>query len=220
MQDADITKDAQALLDLEKRLDPATSPLSDLIDLAVLYIYPFHKEDRAIEILERVLARDPGNPWGTYWLAYCHFRQYGDLESERKAKQIVESWISSHPCDAENAAECAAMYQLLMEIRDDLIPQELSDTERIALLEKSVRYAPKWSRNRLMLARAYMEVGRLAEAVRQVEAAKENMIEPDPAWGPHKENFEIIVAGRTHPYIAQEIEELLPKLRKRLERKR
>ena len=202
--------------ELETKVDLDRSPAEELLRLAQLYIRPMFKEALAIPVLEKILERDPGNAWATYWLAYCHLHYGIDQPSLLKAKQLLESWLVSHECNDSNAEECAAVHELLVEVRDDILLSDISDAERVALLEESVRLAPQWSGNRWYLARAYIAVGRIEDAISQLEAAQANMIAADPCWDPTEDYFERSVTGRANYYLVDELPKMLQELRKRV----
>lgn len=181
---------------LEATLDPDQSPTSDLLRLARLYIYPMYEEDRAIAVLDKVLDRQPDDPWARYWLAYCLKRFKMDRDSLLRAKELLGSWLDLHAHDPARGDAAGAMYQLLAEVRDEPELQDLSDVERIALLERSVHLAPGWTENRWFLGEAYLKVGRTDDAIGQLEAAEQNAIDADPAWDVLEFEFQLQVTGR------------------------
>jgi len=196
-------EEAQMISALESRVNVETSPVDNLLRLAQLYICPQHSIERAVELLQAVLRRDPDNMWAKYWLAYRNLRYATTKGAVLEARRLLEH------CPEQ----AGALYQLLCPVREEL--GDLSDEERVALLEESVRLEPNWTGNREWLALAYEKVGRIEDAVRQLETALQNMLpEADPSWDPVKSTFEAEVTGRTGVYSREEIPKILVRLRK------
>jgi|SRR5579864_4004196 hypothetical protein len=84
------TKEEEARVrDLESRVDLETSPLSQLLELGLMYQEPCHEEDRAILCLEAILARDPDCSLARIWLAYILLHYRMDNASLRRARQLL-----------------------------------------------------------------------------------------------------------------------------------
>jgi len=186
----------------EKRLDPALSPIDDLLELALLYVEPAHREDEAIRLLEAVLQRDPFNGEARLWLAYIllHFRM--DAPALARARDAVTPLLDTHPYGG-------AATLLLAEVRDE---QGAGLAERIHILERSVAQEPDWVSNRQDLSRAYSEAGRNEDALEQLRRALNSISSVDPTWTGAKRNFEESITGRTafgaEARLRQEIYEL------------
>src|ERR1700740_3358126 len=100
--------------DLEARSDLRTSPLSDLLELGLLYQEPCHEEDRAILCFEAILARDPSCCLAKIWLAYVLLHYRMDSESLQQARRLIQPIIET------SSRHRAAALKLTVDIGDDL----------------------------------------------------------------------------------------------------
>lgn len=171
----------------EARLDPATSPVGDLLQLGLLYLEPAHREDEAIELFETVVARTPEHAPARLWLAYSLLHFVMDAPALARAEEVLTPLLDSDSNEG-------AAYMLLAEVRDE---QGADIAERIRLLETSVAREPDWVANRHDLAWAYSAAGRHDEAAAQLRKALEFVRAPDPARGLEEERFEESITGRT-----------------------
>lgn len=194
---------------LEAQIDPQQSPIADIVRLGQFYLCPVHDEERAMTLFKQALEREPQHPWATYWLAYLYYWDFFDMLS---AKALLESWLASNESSCWEPQAKAAILQRLAEVRDSEDIDDLSDLERIALLEQSVQLASDWVRNRWYLARAYVAVGRFREAKEQLETAQANMIPNDPAWDAADDLFEHDVTGRVTGVYQDDIRRMLQEL--------
>jgi tetratricopeptide (TPR) repeat protein len=185
-------------------VNPATSPADEVIDLAVLFLEPAHREDAAISLLEALLGREPENAAARVWLAYAllHFRM--DQAALDRATQLLIPLLD-HPIYA------GAAHLLLAEVRDE---QGRDLAERIGLLERSVALAPDWVSNRQDLAWAYSEAGRQEDAAAQLNQAITAVRAVDPSWGIQQREFEESITGRTAAGTVERLREDLRELRK------
>ena len=190
--------------ELESRLDPKTSPLSSLLELALLYRCPCHEEDRSIRLLEGILDRDGDFSAARIWLGYLHLHYSLDPASIKKARQLLESVPDG------DRIHRAASLQLLAAVGEDL--NDLSTSEIIRLLEASVELAPHWVNNRDLLAAYLARTGDTAAAEAQLRAALDNVIAADPAWSPAEREFEISITGRTADRVAERLTSHLTQL--------
>jgi hypothetical protein len=189
---------------LESRLDPATSSLASLLELALLYQEPCHEEDKAIELLETILERDSNYSLAKIWLAYLHRHYSLDPASFKKARQLLQSVP-----DSDRTLYAAALL-LLAEIGQGL--EDLSTPELIRLLQASVASAPTWVANRNLLGWYLAEIGERDEAAVQIRAALRNIIPLDPAWPLAEREFEVSITARAAHGIARLLESYLARL--------
>jgi tetratricopeptide (TPR) repeat protein len=199
--------------EFEATIDVNSSPIADVLKLANLYIRPLVKEGPAITILEKILERDPGNAWATYWLAFCLLHHGLDLPSLIRARDLLNGWLNNHSCGEYNRETCSAIYELLYEIRSD--PYDLNDlpkSEAISLLERAVSFWPSWPKSRFSLALLFVDIGRIDDAIVQLKAAQSLTIRADPNWDLAKEYFERSVTGRANDYMRDEIPKILKML--------
>lgn len=185
-------------------LDPATSPPTDLIDLALLYLEPAHREDDAIELLEITLSREPNNGDATIWLAYALVHVRLDQAAMNRATDLLTPLL-------DDRTHAAAAHLLLAEVRDE---QGADVAERIALLERSVALAPDWVNNRQDLAWAYSEADRQADAAAQLNQAITAIRAADPSWTIQQREFEESITGRTAAGTTERLREDLRELAK------
>lgn len=161
---------------LRKREDGAANS-RELVELALLYWEPYHREPETVSILQGILAREPTNNLAKLWLGYiCVYYNWllaGDsLEvAMRCLNQII---ATAQPFWA--AAARVVLYGALRE-RDRT---EQSRPARIACLEEAVRAEPEWLNSRLYLASEYLEDRRYADALEQIRFPKKNSAGPKP----------------------------------------
>jgi tetratricopeptide (TPR) repeat protein len=198
-------EDMKIVRQLESKLDLGSSPLDDLLELGQLYIEPCHREGEAMRIFEAVLARDPNNADAKFWLAYCCLHYLMDPAALRRAAILLESLIQTSPKLA------GAAYMLLAEVLDE--EGNLTVDRKIELLEKSVALEPGWVHNRESLAWAYMEAGRFADALEQINRALTNVVTPTPDWKITIRNFEESITGRTGHLILERLSRDLEKIK-------
>ncbi len=199
--------------ELERGIDLERSSIEDLLKLGQLYIEPCHEEDRAIEVFEAILRRDPTNIWAKYWLAYCCVTYLMDEDSLKRAKDLLESCLSD-PSGKNNAA----VYLLLVRVFDELHyidkKYKVSDEEKLNLLEESVRLEPTWVSNRMNLAWLYKKLGRIDDAIHQIEKALENFISPESGWSTIQYYFEDVVTWRVSESWVEDFQKELKELKK------
>ena len=179
----------EQLADIEARaaaVDMATTSATDLIDLALLYLEPAHREAEAIDLLEALLRREPGNAEARIWLSYAllHFRF--DEANLTHAAELLAPLL-------DDPTYAAAAHLLLAEVQDE---QGGDLTQRITLLERSVALAPDWVSNRQDLAWTYSEAGRHADAAAQLKEALTATRTADPSWTIQQREFEETITGR------------------------
>lgn len=195
----------EQLKELEKRLDPINSPIDELLYLGWLYLEPFHQEDKAISIFEKILNRDPLNIWASYWLAYCYEYYLMDKTSLLKAMNLLQSSIKLNPRQA------GPLYILLQSVLSHL--NMGSSEDRIYLLIQSIKLEPTWVVNRWLLANEYLKEEKFSKAIQELRTAKSLLINPDPNWDDYKRYFEAIVTGRTGKYISEDIDVKIERLK-------
>jgi len=191
--------------DLESRINLETSPLSELLELGLMYQEPCHEEDRAILCLEAILARDPKCSLARIWLAYILLHYRMDDASLRRARQLLQ------PVVATASRYRAAALKLTVDIGDDL--GDLPPAEAIDLLYASVVAAPDWVLNREILASHLARTGNTAAAIEQLSAALANIKPADPDWAFQRQQYEIFITGRIADMAAERIADRLAKLR-------
>lgn len=197
-------EEAATVRALESRLDPATSSLGSLLELALLYREPCHEEDKALRLLTGMLERDANDSLAKIWLAYLHRHFSLDPASFRKARRVLES------VPGDDRALRAAALLLLAEIGQGL--EDLSVPEMIKLLQESVALAPDWVANRNLLAWYLAEIGERDAAAVQLRAALGNIVPVDPAWPLAEREFEVAITGRAADGIADLLRSYLARL--------
>lgn len=168
-------------------VDPRTSPVEELVDLALLYLEPAHREDEAIDLLEAAVDRDPLHQAARIWLAHTLLHVRMDAVAVERAREVLTPLLT-----VPTAAGAANL--LLAEIREE---QGADLDERIALLESSVAREPDWVSNRHDLAWAYSDAGRHADAAEQLERALRSVVPVDPAWDAARRSYEESITGRS-----------------------
>lgn len=171
----------------EAELDPATSPVADLLELGLLYLEPAHREEDAIRLFESILARDPDHGPARLWLAYSLLHYAMDQPSLARAQDLLTPLLDA-------GTYGGAAHMLLAEVRDE---QGADVGERIRLLEASVAQEPDWVSNRHDLAWAYSAAGRHDAAAEQLEQALEAIRAEDPSWTAAERSYDQSITGRT-----------------------
>jgi tetratricopeptide (TPR) repeat protein len=173
---------------LEATLDPATSPVDDLLELGLLYLEPLHREDDAIAILEAILGQEPDYAPAKLWLAHTLLHHVMDDAALARSRELLESMLES------GGDLSAAARMLLAEVLEEQGATRLQD--RIALLEESVAQEPRWVYNRQSLAWAYDEAGRQRDAFDQIDDAVRNATGVHPEASVALRAFEESITGR------------------------
>ncbi len=198
--------------ELERVIDFESSSIEDLLKLGQLYIEPCHEEEKAIEVFEAILKRDPGNVWAKYWIAYCCVNYLMDEDSLKRAKDLLDSCLS----DVFGKGN-AAVYLLLVRVIDELHyidkKYRISEKEKLNLLEESVRLEPNWVSNRMNLAWLYKKLGRIDDAIYQIEKALENFISPESGWSTIQYYFEDAVTWRVSESWIEDFQKELEELK-------
>lgn len=194
----------ETIMRLEAKTDLSTGPIGDMLELAQLYIEPSHREADAINILETALKREPGNTVAKFWLAYTCLHYLMSPSALERAAQLLQSVIEEDP-RLEGAA-----YLLKAEVLEEL--GSLSLSQKIKLLEASVKSRPNWVYNRQSLAWAYAEAGRFPEAIDQINEALENIQQSDPTWSIATRNFEESISGTIGHRVAERLHSDLKKV--------
>ena len=171
----------------EARLDRASSPANEVLELALMYLEPAHREDEAIELLESIVAREPQHAEARLWLAYALLHFLMDRPALARANEVLAT-LRNDPVYA------GAANMLLAEIGEE---QHAELGERIRFLEASVAAEPTWINNRHDLAMAYAEAGRVEEATAQLRVALENVRSEEAGWTRARRQYEESFTGRT-----------------------
>lgn len=208
-----IPEESVLIRKLESQLDLERSSVDDLLRLARLYLCPEHDDVKAGIVLRKILERDPGNVWGSYWFASYALYSLMDKEALTQAMRVLEEAIKAHP------SESGVLFYMMYYIRLNLARYfggDFDKTSRIEMLEKSVTLEPNWVSNRRALASAYKEDGRIQDAIAQLKAALANLItNPNPTWDTLQMDFEHEVTGRLDQHAEEAILGELNELGKR-----
>lgn len=184
-------KDRMAALEA-KLGDQAISP-DERLELALLYLEPGHDGLRAAELLEGILAVDPGHDVARMWLAHCLIYEWMDEEALRRAVELCNALLDERlPADLRAAGLMlkAAALRLLPD-GDDPLP----------LLLQSINLAPTWISNRLLLSNVYQDQGDRKAAEQELLLAKE-------ALGSYAgQLFEELITGRGGDRVADFLED-------------
>lgn len=181
------SSELQEIQRLEANLDLSLNSVDDLMQLALLYMEPAHREEEAIQLLEAVISRDPLIGEARIWLAYVLLHYKMDSVSLSRAIEVLTPLLEDPTFDGPASMMVA---EVLEEQGADL-------GDRIQFLEMSVAKEPSWVNNRQDLAWAYSASGRSEDARRQLELALGSVRRANPAWGVHRRNFEESITGRT-----------------------
>lgn len=200
------TKKQDALVrELEASLDPSTSPVEQLLDLAVLYLCPHHEGVKAAALLEKILRREPDNGDARIWFAYAAAHELMDSNSLRRAYNLLTDELRSRGDRAGAAALLAAYVGKEAGIIDD--------KEEKRLLELSVQLEPRWVYNRQILAHRYASNGEVSKALGQLESAEENILDSTQHVSHREREFEVEITGRGAHRVRENLAELRRKLR-------
>lgn len=181
---------AEQRREIEQRaatVDVRTSPVDEIVELALLLLEPAHREDDAIDLLEAAVGREPLHPTAGLWLAYALLHVRMDAPSLVRAGEVIAPLLAV-------PASSGGAHLLLAEIGEE---QGRGVDERIGLLEASVAREPDWVANRQDLAWAYSEAGRHDDAAAQLQHALTCVLPVDPAWGVARRSYEESITGRT-----------------------
>ncbi|HEX7157898.1 MAG TPA: hypothetical protein VF214_02695 [Edaphobacter sp.] len=186
---------------LQAKLQDGSISTPELLKLAQLSIEPGHDLFRAAELLETVLATDPGENMARVWLAHCWIYGFMDPASLRNALEVCneigrKAGIIASIRAAAFLLRGAAFYQL-----------SAIDSARKEL-EASVALEPGWVANRQLLAVLYERTNDLASAREQLVRAIENTAVPssgDPL-------FEWLITGRHAAGVLQRLRDQLKRL--------
>ncbi len=170
--------------------------------LGAMLFEPFHQTDQAIEILEKVIEKEPDEITAHFWLAKCVYHDYMDVE---RAQQILQKALELD----NKRADCLS---LMASVITDL---GATAKERLYYLEQAVQQAPDWISPRQYLAQTLMELGALDKAETEVIIALSLVntaknIQPSNSV---EEYYESAVTGRIWPHVQQELTDLLEAIR-------
>jgi tetratricopeptide (TPR) repeat protein len=180
----------QAELAELERLEAAVKSNDDRqlkLDLAQLLIEPAHRDDEAFKIYESILASDPWDAQAAVGAAYVHIHTFMAKENLLLAVSLLTQVL-----DRDGAAGRGEM--LLAEALGDL--GRLTDLERMQMLERSVERAPTWSKNHLLLALAYRDLGDRDRARIHITAAQANRLSSAAGLTLVEVSFEVCYTGR------------------------
>jgi tetratricopeptide (TPR) repeat protein len=180
--------DAERLKLLEERMDPFKSPVAELLGVVSLYLEPFHRYDSAAALLEKILAREPRNGFAEVLLAYCCINGFMDRASLNRAVGLTQSVIE------HNDKYSGAALILLAEALDDL--KEITLVGYANLLLDSIKLEPSWVFNHFDLAGCYRRQGQNAQALTELNLARNNIWLAPPDMSPDVAFFESMITGR------------------------
>ncbi len=203
-------EEQQQIQALEVRVDAATSPLDEVLELALLYIEPCHRAESVASLLQAILQREPNHSLAKIWMAYCCRWTLIAPEWQRYAQGLLEEVVVSEP-DPELVA---GAYLMLAQLSRELAfpkwnePEPL--TRYIELLYASIQRAPDWCDNHMTLAWIFKESGRLSEAIEHLQQAIDNITGRDPSWDTPTQYFEAYITGRSSDaeYLRRKLDEM------------
>jgi len=149
---------------LEERLHSDTASEDEILELALLAIEPGHDGVRAAGLLRRMSA---SHPLRNVWLAFVDIYEIMDLAALAEA---VEACSEALVGNADVTIQAAAMM-----LRAAAQRQLTHSAQARADCEESVRLAPHWIGNRLLLFQILTELGEYAAARRQIIDALHNV---------------------------------------------
>ncbi len=182
-------EDIEKLVALERKTSTDKGDVSNMLELSSFYIEPFHKEDKAIALLNRILALNPEYEIAKLWLCFCHIHYSMDKSSLLQAEKLLRSMISNNV-----SKQKGAVFMLLAETLDDL--EKINLMEQIDLLEQSVFSSPDWVLNRYVLAGAYKKFGSLSKAIEQMDCAINNISPINESLKHSEVLYETSITGR------------------------
>ena len=174
---------------LEENLDLEKTEIKKIIEVASFYIEPFHQEDKAMEMLKTIMKREPDNEIAKLWLSYCYIHYSMDEVSLIQAKELLESIIVNSFTVQKGAAK-----MMLAETLDDL--EAVTLHEQTKLLEESVLLEKNWVKNRYILGGLYKRLGKLSEAMEQLEKAFDRLLPYNDKLPNDEILFETEITGR------------------------
>lgn len=190
-------EEIEYIRDVERRTATEPSP-ETMLELGVLYIEPAHREAEAIELFESVLKMDPSNSRAQLWLAYCCIHYLMDKIALQRAIAITQRLEG----DRELGGAAAMLWAEALEDAGELVK-----SEKVRLLEMSVRRSPDWVNNRERLAWAYEESGRFEEALEHVRKALANLetFSAPRRVSTESRTFEELITGRGQLDLQEEL---------------
>jgi hypothetical protein len=186
----------QHVQELEARVNAETSPLDQILELALNYIEPCHREDQAVSLLQEILKREPEHSAAKIWISYCCRWALMSPEWQHYAQGLLQEVVAREP----NPELIAGAYYMMAQLESELAFPKWNAPEVVArqieLLQASIKHAPHWFYNHFMLAWLLKDSGRLAEAIEEMQTGIDNIIEPDPHWDAPTLYFEAYITWR------------------------
>ncbi len=174
---------------------------SEQLETALILVEPFHQEDRALQILQELIDRNPEATQARLWCAYLLAHHCMDPDSLELAKSHLERLL-----DTTEQMRAAAL-QLLA-----YVEHELGDAYPVHYLEKSVELRPSWVINRWLWAAALLKRGSLLEASEQLLQALKNFTGEEVIGSNAQQEFEQCFVGKSSIGLKREIERALLRL--------
>ena len=159
----------QKLSELEKKLDLELNPITNLLEISKLYIEPFHQENKALNILSKVLIREPNNDLAKLLISFCYLHYLMEDKYLKLAVDLLQEIID------KNIELQGAAYLLLEETLDDL--NKITDIESIKLLEFSIHFEENWVFNHQRIAWVFNRSGDKHNALLHIQKAIKNTSE-------------------------------------------
>ena len=180
-------QESQYIIDLENKVRQGLRELP-LSELAQLYHEPAHRGLEAVALARLANWANSEDSWARIWLAYGDVWIEMTESAYREAVELLQPLL-----DAGGEVQAAAA-QLTAAALTEL--QELMPEDNIAYLESAVAAAPEWTRNRKLLAQAYLARGDQGSAVSQLELAKSTLIASDDGLSVTERSFHECLTGR------------------------
>jgi tetratricopeptide (TPR) repeat protein len=163
--------------------------------------------DRAVQLLESAVRRDPRFAWGHAGLGEAFWRRYKETKQDEwslRARDSINEALRLDPQDASVRLSMAALYKGMGRTREAieelhriidsfpgseeahqrlgrLLMDEGRTDEGLAELEKAIKLRPSYWRTHFDLGVALYTAGRFPEAVDAFRRVTE--LQPDNAWG-------------------------------------
>lgn len=189
-------EEQQHIQEMENRLDTATSPLDEVLELALLYIEPCHRGETAVSLLQAILKRHSSHSLAKLWLAYCCRWVLMSPEWQRYAQGLLQEVVAGE----SDPQLVGGAYLLLAQLARELAFPKWNEPEalshQIELLEASIEHAPQWCNNHVALAWILKDAGRLREAAEHLQAGISNITGRDLSWNLLRLYFEAEITGR------------------------
>jgi len=200
-------EEVQRISELESKLKEGCATEEEMTRLARMYMCPAHRLEDALELFEQIVERNEKNAWARYWLAECYVHEVMTGEALRRGKELLDL------PEVSDSSWRAASLGLLAHVLESL--NEVDEEGALRLREDAVDARPDWASNHYLLGRQYESLGRIPDAIRELEKAADNLIADTSDLDAWTLDFEVSVTGRAADDLPTEIPKRLARLKGR-----